>query len=152
MANIIACGSDFLIFVEEGSGEDKTFKAIGGQTSAEISDDNDQRETTTKLDRNGANYEYGRERWSVSVDLERIDEKDPDNSVIKFELLEDWKKEHVKPTIVGAWITKEGEVDKTRRIYRGQAMVKLSSSFPNGENATGSLSLQGIGELEHIKP
>lgn len=152
MANIIARGSDFLIFVENGEEGSKTYKAIGGQTNAEISDDSDQRETTNKLDRHGASYDYGRERWSVSVDLKRVDEKDPDDKIVKFEELEDWKKQCHKPTIVGAWVTKEGAVDSSRRMYRGQVLIKLSSSFPDGEDASGSLSLQGIGILEPINP
>lgn len=144
----IAEGNDFWAFIETGTTQ-KTYKPIASQTSCSISDDSDQLESTSKNVGNFANYQYGRERWSATLEMFITD--DTNIAEVSFDELRLMRKAKQKPTLFFAFVDANGDLDTSRRAYRGQAIMKMPITANDGELQKATINFQGCLELEYLE-
>jgi len=145
---IIAEGTDLWMFLEEGTTV-KTYRPFSGQTACQISDDSDQLESTSKNNGQFANYQYGRERWSVSVDM--FIASDTNTNEVDFAEVAVMRKSKYRPVIFMAFVNTSGEIDTTRPAYRGQVLLKTPIGASDGELQKASIAMQGCLELEYLE-
>lgn len=144
----IAEGSDLWAFIEVGTTE-KTYKPLAAQTSASISDDSDQLESTAKNVGGYADYQYGRNRWSATVDM--MVTADTNTGEVDVAELRLMKRAKHKPTVFFAYVDADGEIDTTRPAYRGKVLLKTPIDAPDGELQKTTITMQGCLELEDLK-
>lgn len=143
----IAEGNNFWAFLETGT-TIKTYKPIASQTSCSISDDSDQLESTSKNVGNFANFQYGRERWSATIEMFVTD--DTDANEVSFDDLRALRKSKTKPVLFFAFVDEDGEIDTTKKAYRGAAIMKMPLTANDGELQKATINFQGCLELEYM--
>lgn len=143
----IAEGTDLVAFIEEGTTV-KTYRPIAAQTGCAISDDGDQLESTSKNVGKFANYQYGRDRWGATVDVQVP--ADADVLEIDYHELRLMRRAKVKPVVFFAFVTSAGIIDTTRPAYRGTVLLKTPLDAPDGELMKTTITMQGCGELEDL--
>lgn len=144
----IAEGNNFWAFLETGT-TTKTYKPIASQTSCSISDDSDQLESTSKNVGNFANYQYGRERWSATIEMFVTD--DTNTNEVSFDELRALRKAKSKPVLFFAFVDEDGEIDTTKKAYRGAAIMKMPFTANDGELQKATINFQGCLELEYLE-
>lgn len=145
----IAEGTDLWAFLEVVTGGVATYKPFASQQNCQISDDSDQYESTSKNVGKFANYQYGRERWSAS--LEMLVPCDTDANEVDYAEVQRMRKAQYKPTIFWAFVNSSGVIDTTRPAYRGQVLLKVPLDANDGELQKASIAMQGCLELEHLE-
>jgi len=144
----IAEGSNLWAFVESGT-MPKTYKPFAAQTNFSISDDSDQLESTAKNNGPYANYQYGRERWGMT--LEMMNTTDTDTTEVSYDDIVLMRKKKQKPVIFAAWVDAVGVIDTTKKAFRGEVLLKLPKAANNGELEKVSVTMQGCRELEYLE-
>lgn len=145
---IIAEGTDLWMFLETGT-TTKTYRPFSGQTACQISDDSDQLESTCKNAGQFANYQYGRERWSATLDM--LIASDTNAAEVDFAEVARMRKAKYRPIIFMAFVDADGEIDTTRPAYRGQVILKTPIGANDGELQKASITMQGCLELEYLE-
>jgi len=145
---VIAEGTDLWAFLEEGTTV-KTYRPFASQTNCAISDDSDQLESTSKNNGQFANYQYGRERWSATLDM--LVPADTDENEVDYAEIAVMRKAKFKPTIFFAFVDADGDIDTTRPAYRGTVLLKTPLGANDGELQKASITMQGCLELEYLE-
>lgn len=144
----IAEGADLWAFIEI-AGTPKTYKPISAQTNASISDDSDQLESTSKNNGSYANFQYGINKWSATVDM--LVTSDTNTNEVDLAELRLMKRAKYKPVVFFAHVTDAGVIDTTRPAYRGTVLLKTPINAPNGELQKTTINMQGCLELEDLE-
>lgn len=142
----IAEGSNLWAFIKDADG---TYRPFAAQTGASISDDSDQLESTAKNNGAYANYQYGRNRWSATVDMMVTD--DTNAAEVDVAELRLMKRAKVKPTVFFAYVTSAGVIDTTKPAYQGVVLLKTPLDAPDGELQKTTIQMQGCLELEDLE-
>lgn len=155
---IIASGSDFMVFLVEGTTEAPTYRPIAGQTNCVLTREPNYRETNNKNLGGYKDYFKGLRGWSATVDMDIPDAADVNADEVSYEEIEDWdeagtKKKvlfcYVKPTPLAA--TADDVIpDLTRPSYTGMVLFNAPRNAPSGENQTSSIAMQGCRKLTKI--
>lgn len=146
---VIAEGTDLWVFIQEGTDLAPSFRPLSGQTNCAISDDSDELESTAKNNGHFANYQYGRVRWSATVDI--LNAADADAEELDLAELRLMKRAKYKPKMFWAYVDADGEIDTTRPAYRGTVLLKTPIDAPDGELQKTSITMKGCLELEDLK-
>ncbi|MFW5890590.1 MAG: phage tail tube protein [bacterium] len=133
-------GTEFLMFEESGS----TYNLFAGASSHSFEISGDILDAPSKDAGQWLEKIYGRSNWTASMDalVTFSDEYNLDYFIQK-------KINKEKITVVFALNDGDNEPDTTKNFYKGVALIEtISANFPDQDNSTYTVSLQGSGALE----
>lgn len=153
---VIASGSDFMAFVQEGTPQAPTYRPIAGQTSVTLTVEPNYRETNNKNLGGFKDYFGGLKGWAASADMDIPDPSDIDAGEVSFEEIQAWEEDRTKVNMLFCFVTPLNDTDEdvvpdfTKPSYTGLVLFSGPRNSPSGENQTSSLAMQGCRKLTRV--